>query len=146
MDAFLDDIKDVEDKADVAVPQPFWKQDSWKHVGPLTWFRQEDLIEHERDESSMMKWENAESMNINDMNFRGQLYDKMTWMVIIVMIHDIMRSSSYGLRVFWTSKGWTRVNASPCPTEIEGGALSICFASLEPPAIMLATTVGDIYI
>ena len=30
MDAFLDDIKDVEDKADVAVPQPFWKQDSWK--------------------------------------------------------------------------------------------------------------------
>jgi hypothetical protein len=36
MDAFLDDIKDVEDKADVAVPQPFWKQDSWKHVGPLT--------------------------------------------------------------------------------------------------------------
>ena len=53
----------------------------------------------------MMKWENAESMNINDMNFRGQLYDKMTWMVIIVMIHDIMRSSSYGLRVFWTSKG-----------------------------------------
>lgn len=86
MDAFLDDIKDVEDKADVAVPQPFWKQDSWKHVGPLTWFRQEDLIEHERDESGMMKWENAESMNINDMIFRGQLYDKMTWMVIIVMI------------------------------------------------------------
>ena len=36
MDAFLDDIKDVEDKADVTVPQPFWKQDSWKHVGPLT--------------------------------------------------------------------------------------------------------------
>ena len=34
MDAFLDDIKDVEDKADVVVPQPLWKQDSWKHNGP----------------------------------------------------------------------------------------------------------------